>query len=104
MHVVWIAYLIKNYNTDDYGKKENLSDQSLLKGALKGSWGVFRVTLAWSSKGKFVGIDKEVAQGKNIIAACLENKIAHFVLSTGLTYQGHEQIPNCKSKMYHVQQ
>jgi len=79
--------------------KADLMDLSSLKKAFVDSWGVFGVTLAWSSKGKFVGIETEVSQGKNIVEACLENKIPHLVLSTGLTYKGHDEIPHGKSKM-----
>ena len=58
--------------------KADLDDPSSLLSAIQGSYAVFAITDYWATMSK----STEVAQGKNIVDACLSANVKHLVWST----------------------
>ncbi|MBK7874048.1 MAG: NmrA family NAD(P)-binding protein [Saprospiraceae bacterium] len=61
----------------------DLADRQSLMEAFKGAYGVYGVTMPMAPNGK-IDTELEWEQGKNIVEACLQNKVQHLVLSTVL--------------------
>lgn len=61
----------------------DFADKQSLIEVFKGAYGVYGVTMPLSPKGK-IDTELEWEQGKNIVEACVQNKVQHLVLSTVL--------------------
>ncbi len=78
-------------------KKVNLENRDSLIEAFKGADAVFGMTQPWSDDNKHCYPEKEIRQGKNIVDACVANKVGHLLFSSVLNFTEK------KFKMVHVE-
>jgi len=80
-------------------KKANMESRESLVQAFKGADMVFAVTQPWSDDNKHCFPEKEICQGKNIVDACLANKVSHLLFSSVLNFTEKKFLmPNVESK------
>ncbi len=81
-------------------RQGDLLDPPSLRKAFQNVYGVFGVTQPWSADYKKVNIEGEIAQGRNIVDACLDAGVKHLVFSTVLHFgKGKTGIPHVDSKL-----
>ncbi|WP_114748538.1 NmrA/HSCARG family protein [Pleomorphovibrio marinus] len=78
-------------------KKANFETKEPLINAFKGADAVFGVTQPWSEDNKHCYPEKEIQQGRNIVDACVANKVPHLLFSSVLNFTEK------KFKMLHVE-
>ena len=71
----------------------SLDDRIALGAAMRGVAGVFAVTTPFES-----GVDAEVAQGRAILAAAIDEQVAHLVFSSVAGADQHSCVPHFESK------
>jgi uncharacterized protein YbjT (DUF2867 family) len=80
-------------------KKANMENKESLIEAFKGADAVFAVTQPWSDDNKHCFPEKEIQQGKNIVDACVANKVGHLLFSSVLSFTEKKfKMPNVESK------
>ncbi len=78
----------------------DLEDAASLREAFRGADYVFGVTQPWTPDYRKCFPEREVAQGKNIVAACKAEKVRHLVFSSAAHFlPGRTGIPHVDSKL-----
>jgi uncharacterized protein YbjT (DUF2867 family) len=71
----------------------SLDDRTSLAAAMRGAAGVFAVTTPFEA-----GVDAEVAQGRAIVAAAIDEHVPHLVFSSVAGADQHSGVPHFESK------
>lgn len=80
-------------------ERADLADRASLQRVFEGAAAVFGVTQPWSQGYKKVDAPGEIAQGQNIVEACLAAKVPHLVLTTALQLEDKPTgLPHLDSK------
>lgn len=81
-------------------READLEDRDSLMQAFRGAYGVFGVTQPWSADNRKCFPEKEVKQGKNIVDACITNRVSHLIYSSVLNFESKPiRIPHVDSKL-----
>jgi uncharacterized protein YbjT (DUF2867 family) len=73
--------------------KGDLDDESTLRAALAGAWGVFGVQNTWEA-----GVEREEVQGKRLATLAREAGVEHYVYTSVASAQRHTGVPHFENK------
>jgi uncharacterized protein YbjT (DUF2867 family) len=99
---IWVRALVRQPDTPsvrrlgDRGVEAvvgSLEDSNALGAAMRGVAGVFAVTTPFEA-----GIDAEVAQGRAIVTAAIDERVPHLVFSSVAGATQHSGVPHFESK------